>query len=63
MSPVFRPDNFSRRADESDSKLVVTESLSVSANDVFNNGNKSSGEFLEDIKSTVGQNKYELKTN
>lgn len=44
---MLRRDNVSRRTDESDSKLVVTESLT--AHDVFNKGNnKCSGEFIED---------------
>lgn len=48
---MLRLDNVSRRTDESDPKLVVTESMSVTAHDVFSKGNnKSSGEFIEDMK-------------
>lgn len=44
-SYMLRRDNVSRRTDESDSKLVVTESLSLTDHDVYSKGNnKSSGE-------------------
>lgn len=46
MSCMLRLDNVSRRTDESDSELVVTEQMSVTAHDVFSKGiKKSSGEF------------------
>lgn len=47
---MLRRDNVSRRTDESDSKLVVTESLSITHDDGFDKRNKSTGECIEDTK-------------